>query len=64
MFETKLWWQSRTIWANIVAMAFGVGAAFKLIPTGLGQEEVLASIMAMIGVANIVLRFVTTKSIG
>jgi len=63
MNDTKTWWQSRTVWVNIVATLFALLAAFKLTPPGLDQETVVTSIMALVGVANVVLRLLTHKPI-
>lgn len=63
MEDTKTWWQSRTVWVNIVATVFALLAAFKLAPAGLDQEAVVTSIMALVGVVNVVLRLITTHKI-
>jgi len=63
MDNTKAWWQSRTVWVNVVATLFALLAAFKLTPAGLDQETVVTSIMALVGVANVILRLVTKRQI-
>lgn len=63
MFDTKNWWQSRTIWVNLVASIFAILAAFKVLPTGLDQEQVVTVIMAVVAVVNVILRLLTKKQI-
>lgn len=61
--DTKKWWASKTLWANIIAGAVTVGTAFGL-KLGLdpqAQAELVAGVMVIV---NIILRFVTTKPIG
>ena len=66
--ETKPWYLSRTIWVNlfmaitVVAMAFSV----NLEDYGFGsdaQAEIASGIVAVVNVANIVLRLVTNKGV-
>ncbi|WP_157218657.1 hypothetical protein [Flavisphingomonas formosensis] len=64
MLDTKAWWQSRTIWLNIVATVFAVLGAMKLLPEGLEQDQVVTAIMAIVGVVNFVLRIATKHAIG
>lgn len=59
--DSKLWWQSRTIWANIVAVLFAIPAAADMLPEGFTQEQAIAGIMALLGIVNIVLRAKTTS---
>lgn len=64
MSDTKQWWQSRTIWLNLVALTFAILAAFKALPAGLDQQQVLETIMTIVGVISIILRANTTHAIG
>lgn len=63
--DSKPWYASKTIWANVIAFAatmatvFGVDLPFALTPEA--QAEIVAAIMAVV---NIVLRFVTDTPIG
>lgn len=63
--DSKPWYASKTIWANILAFAatvatvLGVDLPFELTPET--QAEIVAAIMAVV---NIALRFVTTTPIG
>jgi hypothetical protein len=63
--ESKPWYASKTIWANVIAFAatlatvFGLDLPFEL--TAEVQAEIVAAVMAMV---NIVLRFVTDTPIG
>ncbi len=63
MFDTKTWWQSRTIWLQLVAVLFAVLGPLGLLPHGLDQEDVISIIMAIVGIATIVLRIYQTHSI-
>ena len=64
MPETKYWWQSRTIWLNLVAVAFAIGAGFKVLPAELDQEQVVTAIMAIVGILSVILRASATHAIG
>ncbi len=44
--DGKRWWQSRTIWMQIIAAGFAVLALFKVAPP-LDQEGVLSTVMAI-----------------
>ncbi|MDH3231222.1 MAG: hypothetical protein OEN55_15640 [Alphaproteobacteria bacterium] len=63
--DSKPWYASKTIWANMVAfaatmaMVFGLDLPFDL--TAEVQAEIVAAVMAVV---NIALRFVTDTSIG
>lgn len=62
--DSKSWWESKTIWLNVVAVAFGLLTAFHVaLPADLTQDTVVGAIMSLVGVAGIVLRFVTGKPI-
>lgn len=63
MPDTKNWWQSRTVWVNVVAMLFAGLGAFKLLPAGIDQDAVVTAIMGGIALANVVLRLVTKQAI-
>jgi len=63
MTDSKYWWQSRTVWVNVVATLFAILGAFKLLPGGLDQESVVTAIMGAVAIANVVLRLVTHQAI-
>ena len=63
MTDTKYWWQSRTVWVNVVATLFAVLGAFKLLPAYIDQDSVVAAIMGAVAIANVVLRLVTRQPI-
>lgn len=63
MTDSKYWWQSRTVWVNVVATLFAVFGAFKLLPTGLDQDSIVSAIMGVVAIANVVLRLVTRHAI-
>jgi hypothetical protein len=63
MFDTKTWWQSRTIWLQLVAVLFAVLGPLGLLPKDLDQEDVISIIMAIVGIVTIVLRIYQTHAI-
>lgn len=63
MTDSKTWWQSRTVWVNVVASLFAVLGTFKLLPTGLDQDTIVTAIMGMVAIANVVLRLLTNQAI-
>jgi len=63
MTDSKYWWQSRTVWVNVVAILFAVLGAFKLLPTGIDQDSIVSAIMGVVAIANVVLRLVTRHAI-
>ena len=59
----KSFWQSKTVWVNLVALV-AMAFSFFGIDAGLTadvQAEIVAAVMAVV---NIVLRFVTDRPIG
>ena len=63
MTDSKYWWQSRTVWVNVVATLFALLGALKLLPTGLDQDSIVSAIMGGVAIANVVLRLVTRHAI-
>ncbi len=63
MIDSKTWWQSRTVWVNVVATLFAVLGTFKLLPTGLDQDTIVTAIMGTVAIANVVLRLLTNQAI-
>jgi len=63
MYEEKNWYNSRTIWVNLVAGIFALLAVIGFTPENISQEETVAAIMAIISAINILLRFFTDKPI-
>lgn len=61
--ETKPFWASKTLWVNAVALVAAVTGAFS-IDLGLDAETQTAVVAAVMGVVNIVLRFVTGNPVG
>lgn len=58
MMNKKDWWKSKTIWLNVVSVA--VFAIDKLSGAGAIPADVAG---VVIGVANVVLRIITTKAV-
>ena len=63
MTDNKTWWQSRTVWVNVVATLFAVLGTFKLLPIGLDQDTIVTAIMGVVAIANVVLRLLTSQAI-
>lgn len=59
MTDTKNWWQSRTVWVNVVATLFAVLSTFKMLPADIDQDSVVTAIMGAVAIANVALRLVT-----
>ncbi len=64
MTNTMKWWQSRTIWLNLVAVAFALLAGSKVLPEGLTQEQVVNTILGFVGILSIIFRAGATHAIG
>jgi len=60
---SKNWWESKTIWTQVIAMAFALGSGLKWWPQDLDQTQVMAAVMGVVGVITIVFRFMTHKPI-
>lgn len=63
MTDTKYWWQSRTMWVNLVAALFAMLGAFGLLPASIDQDSAVSAIMGAVAIANVVLRLVTRHAI-
>lgn len=63
MTDTKSWWQSRTVWVNVVATLFAMLGTFKLLPANIDQDSAVTAIMGAVAIANVVLRLVTRHAI-
>lgn len=61
--ETKKWWQSRTVWANVIAVMVGVGLYFGVQPDSETLQKTGEVLSLVIPVANILLRLITKKPI-
>jgi len=60
--DSKPWYASKTIWANLVAFVATVSAAFGL-DLGLDAETQGLVIAAVMAVLNVVLRYMTRQPI-
>ena len=63
MTDSKYWWQSRTVWVNIVATVFAVLGVFRLLPAGFDQDSIVTAIMGAVAIVNVALRLATHKAI-
>lgn len=61
--ETKPFWASKTLWINAIALVAAVTGAFGM-DLGLDPETQTAVVGALMGVVNIVLRFMTKTAVG
>ena len=59
MSDTKSWWQSRTLWVNLVAMLFALLGAIKVLPSDIDQDMVVTAIMGIVALVNVALRLAT-----
>jgi hypothetical protein len=64
MLGTKAWYQSKTIWAQIVSLIFMALILLGLLPEGLTEEEVMAAVSAVLSVAAIIFRWNATTEVG
>ena len=63
MTDSKTWWQSRTVWVNVVATLFAILGTFKFLPADVDQDMIVTAIMGVVAIANVVLRLLTHKAI-
>jgi len=61
--ETKPFWQSKTLWVNVIAGVATVAGVFKL-DLGLTPEVQAELATGILAVVNIVLRFTTKTAVG
>ncbi|MBE9554863.1 MAG: hypothetical protein IMF05_15475 [Proteobacteria bacterium] len=61
--ETKPFWASKTLWVNAIALVAAVTGAFGM-DLGLDPETQTAIVGALMGIVNIVLRFMTKTAVG
>ena len=57
------WYKSRTIWLQIVAIIFALGAKFDWWPKDLSQEQVVTVVMIVVGALTTVFRWGTTSAV-
>ncbi len=62
MNDSKVWWASKTIWANVIGGAVAVGTAFGL-DLGLSPEDQAAIVGGIMTILNIFLRFRTSAPV-
>lgn len=63
MEDQKPWWASKTIWVNLVALGATLATVLG-VDTGLTPEVQTQIVAGVMGIVNIVLRFVTTTPVG
>ncbi len=61
--KTKVWFASKTLWVNFIAVIAAVASAFGL-DLGLDPESQVAIVGGVMAIVNIVLRFKTTTALG
>ncbi len=60
--EGKQWWESRTVWVNIIAIVGAIGAYFGL-PIHIEPELAMTIYPLILGLINVYLRNKTDKAI-
>ena len=63
MEPTKPCWSSKTLWVNAIAVLAAILGAFS-IDIGLDAETQVMVVGAVMGVVNLVLRFMTDTGVG
>lgn len=63
-YETKNWWQSKTIWTSIVGVILSIMALFGIVPETDSTEMIVQGVLALVSVMAIIFRTVATKAIG
>ena len=58
---TKNWYQSKTVWFNVLGFVVAIAAAFGF--TGEISAELGTFVLPAVTVINLILRFVTSKGI-
>lgn len=61
--DAKEWWQSKTIWTQIVAALFAVLGILGVVPKGLDQASAIAGVMIVVALVNVVLHKTTSTAI-
>jgi len=62
--ETKKWYESKTVWLSLLQSVIGILASLVLvIQSGLTPEAIGAFIIALKGLLDLKVRFITTKAI-
>jgi len=60
--DTKKWWQSKTLWCNLIALAVGVLGVFVANPVVTPTTAAVITGLA-VPILNVILRFITTTAI-
>ncbi|HMK35312.1 MAG TPA: hypothetical protein VK463_09620 [Desulfomonilaceae bacterium] len=58
MEATKVWWKSKTIWVNLIALAGSVVVSLGIDPSKWAEVSTVA-----LAAVNLILRFVTKEEI-
>ena len=62
MNDSKIWWASKTLWANVIGGAVAIGTAFGF-DLGLAPEDQTAIVGGIMTVINVILRFMTSAPV-
>lgn len=57
------WYQSRTIWLQIVAIIFALGAKFDWWPKDISQEQAVTAAMVGVGILTAIFRWGPTPDV-
>lgn len=52
----KAWWQSKTIWAQVVSAGAAIAGVAGLLPEGFDEAAVLSGILAIVSILTILFR--------
>ncbi len=63
MEQTKVWWQSRTIWASIIGVVFPILSHNNLLPAELTSNMIVETIMVITSTLAIIFRIKADKKI-
>lgn len=59
----KKWWQSKTVWVNVLTLGIGVLAVFTGSEWIMANPQASAILLAVSGTLNMLLRFFTSTGI-
>lgn len=62
-YETKNWWQSKTIWTSIVGVIISACALFGIVPETANTDMIVEGVLGAVSVLAIIFRTVATKAV-
>jgi hypothetical protein len=64
MEDIKPWWTSKAIWTGVIGSLWGIAGALGVLPAGLDQSDVLAVVLALVGIGGVLFRKTAKARIG